>query len=97
MVTGSSPVKATMPVDAPSTRRGVVIQQNATQPVEAPGAGPEVLLTGTSNATLHVESTGGSDSEEDLQSEPGSPVDGNFWDGSPARDLTRDESVDQKL
>ena len=94
--TGEVPVmKAPQPVEAPSTRRGVVIQQNATQPVEAPGAGtanqpvetpgagPEVLLTGTGNAALHVESTGGSDSEEDLQSDPGSPVDGNFRDGSP--------------
>ena len=62
-----------------------MIQQNATQPaeapgtgtaiqpVEAPGAGPEVLLTGTGNAALHVEITGGS--------EPGSRVDGNFRDG----------------
>ena len=55
--TGEVPVKATQPVEAPGTRRGDVIQQNATQPVkvpragtatqpvEAPGAGPEVLLT----------------------------------------------------
>ena len=50
----------------------LVIQQNATQPVEAPDVGPEVLLTGTSNAALQ------SDSEEDLQSEPGSPVNDNF-------------------
>ena len=87
---------ATSPVEGPGT--SVVTQQNATQPVEAPGAGtatqpveahsagPKALLTGTGNAALHAEITG-SDSKEELQSEPGSPVDGNFWDGSP--DLTR--------
>ena len=105
--TGEVPVKATQPVEAPSTRRRDVIQQNATQPVEAPGAGPEVLVTGTGNAALHIEqtltggktfeSTGGSDSKEDLQSEPGHPVDGNSWYGSPDRDLNRDESADQEL
>ena len=110
---------ATQLVEAPSMRKGYVIQQNATQPVEAPsagmatqpveapGAGPEVLLTGSGSAALHaeqtltsgktVESTGGSDSEEDLQSEPGSPVDGNFRYDSPDRDLNRDESADQEL
>ena len=66
-VTGPSPVqatrelpimKATQPVEAPGTRRGVLIQHatqpfeapsagTATQPVEAPGTGPEVLLTTT--------------------------------------------------
>ena len=93
---------ATSPDEGPGT--SVVIQQNATEPVEAPGggtatqsaeapgAGPEVLLTGS--ATLHAEMTG-SDSEEELQSEPGSPVDGNVWHASP--DLTRDESADQEL
>ena len=39
--------------------------------------------------------TGGSDSDGDLQSEPGSPIDDNCWDGSPDRDFTRDESADQ--
>ena len=94
---------ATSPVEDPGTSG--VIQQNttqpveapgagtATQPVEAPGAGPEVLLTGTGSAALHAEITG-SDSEEELQSEPGSPVDGNVRDGSP--DLIRDESADQE-
>ena len=60
---------APSPVEAPGA--GTV-----TQPVEAPGAGPEVLLTGTGSAALHAEITG-SDSVEELQSEPGSPVDGN--------------------
>ena len=58
---------ATSPVEGPGT--SVVIQQNATQPVEAPGAGtapqtaeapgagPEVLLTSTVNAALHAEIT----------------------------------------
>ena len=69
---------ATSPVESPGM--SVVIQQNATQPVEAPsagtatqpveapGAGSEALLTGTSNAGLHAEITG-SDNEEELQSE----------------------------
>ena len=39
--TGEVPVKATQAVETPSTRRGYVIQQNAIQPVEAPGTGPE--------------------------------------------------------
>ena len=81
-------------------------QQNATQPVEAPGAGtatqpvgapgagPKVLPTGTGSAALHAEFTS-SDSEVESQSEPGSPIDGNVWDSSP--DLTRDESADQEL
>ena len=69
---------ATSPVEGPGM--SVVTQQNATQPVEAPGAGSETLLTG--NAALHAEITG-SDSEGELHSEPGSPVDGNFRDGSP--------------
>ena len=55
---------ATSPVEGPGTSG--VIQQNATQPVEAPGsgtatqpveapgAGPEVLLTGTGSAALHA-------------------------------------------
>ena len=92
---------ATRPVEGPSTkvvRRGDEIQQNATQPVEAsgvgtatqpveaPGAGPEVLLSGTSSAVQ-------SDSEEDLQSEPGSPAGDNFWYGSP----DKDDSGDQEL
>ena len=78
---------ATQPVDAPGAG-------TATQPVEAHGAGPDVLPTGTSSAALHAEFTG-SDSEEELESEPGSPIDGNVRDGSP--DLTRNESADQEL
>ena len=78
---------ATQPVEAPSAGA-------ATKPVEVPGAGPEVLPTGTGSAALHAEFTG-SDSEEEFQSEPGSPVDGNVRDGSP--DLTKDESADQEL
>ena len=65
---------ATQPVEAPSAG-------TATQPVEAPGAGPEVLPTVTGSAALHVEFTG-SDSEEEFQSEPGSPIDGNVQTSS---------------
>ena len=42
-------------------------------------------------------SAGGSDSDEDLQSDLGSSVNGKFWDGSPDRDLSRDEWADQEL
>ena len=78
---------ATQPVEAPGAG-------TATQPVEASSAGPEVLLTGTGSAALHAEITG-SDRKKELQSEPGSPIDGNVRDGSP--DLTRDESADQEV
>ena len=94
---------ATHPVEGPGTD---VKQQNVTQsveapgagtaiqPVEAPGAGPDVLPTGTGSAALHAEFSG-SESEEQLQSDPGSPVDGNVRDGSP--DLSKNEAADQEL
>ena len=54
---------------------------------------PEVLLTGTGSAVVHLDqslnggktatSAGVSDSEDELQSEPGSPVDGNVQGESP--------------
>ena len=85
VVSEAASKSATHPVEDPGTD---VSQQNATQlveapgagtatqPVEAPGAGPEILPSSTS-------STVPSDSEEDLQSEPGSPADDNFLYGSP--------------
>ena len=97
-MSGAVSKSATCPVEGPDTE--VVIQQNATQPVEAPGAGtaaqpveapsagPEVLITGSGNAALK------SDSEVDLQSESGSPVDDNFQYGSPERDLKKNNSGD---
>ena len=91
---------ATQPVEA----HGV---GTATQPVQAPGAGPDVLSSGTGDAALSVDqtltsgrvvqSTSGSESEDDQHSEAGSLLEGNFWDGSPDRELTRDESADQEL
>ena len=57
---------ATQPVEAPGAGM-------ATQPVEAPGAGPEVLLSGAGETVLQ------SDSDYDLQSEPGSLVNANDW------------------
>ena len=66
-----------------------MIQQNATQPVEAPGAGPEVLLSGTGSAVQ-------SDSEEDLQSEPGSPAGDNFRYGSPDKDDSGDQELSEE-
>ena len=95
---------ATRPVEGPGTevvRRGDASQQNATQPVEAPGArtatqpveapgaGPEVLLAGTGSAVQ-------SDSEEDLQSEPGSTADDNFWYGSPDKDDSSDQELSEE-
>ena len=91
---------ATLPVEAPSAG-------TATQPVQALGAGPDVLLSSTGDAALSVDqtltsgrvvqSTSGSESEDDQHSEAGSLLEGNFQDGSPDRDLTRDESADQEL
>ena len=91
---------ATQPVDFPGAG-------TATQPVQAPGAGPDVLLSGTGDAALSVDqtltggrvvqSTSGSESEDDQHSEAGSLLEGNFRDGSPDRDLTRDESADQEF
>ena len=78
---------ATQPVEAPGAG-------TATQPVEAPGAGPDILPTGTGSAALHAEFSG-SDSEEELPSDPGSPVDGNVREGSP--DLSKNEAADQEL
>ena len=99
VLSGAASKSATRPVEGPGTED--VTKQNTTQPVEAPDAGtatqpveapgPEVLLTGTGNAALQ------SDSEEDLQSEPGSPVDDNFRYGSPDKDLNRNDLGDQEL
>ena len=95
---------ATRPVEGPGTevvRRGDEIQQNAiqsvdapgagmaTQPVEAPDAGPEVMLSGTGIAVQ-------SDSEEDLQSEPGSPVGDNFRYGSPDKENSGDQELSEE-
>ena len=115
-ITGLSLVQATDDAVPP---RGDEIQQSATQPVEAPGAGtanqtveapgagPEVLPSGTGDAALSADQTltspraaqctSGSESEDEQHSETGSLLEGNYWDGSPARDLTRDESTDQEL
>ena len=92
---------ATQPVEAPTAG-------TATQPVEAPGAGPDVLPSGTSDAAFSADQTltgpraaqctSGSESEDEQHSETGSLLEGNYRDGSPARDLlTRDESTDQEL
>ena len=74
---------ATCPVEGPGTR---VL---ATQPVEAPGAGPEVLLTSTGSDAAQLDrsltdgkpddvtGTGVSESDEEMASELGSPVDSN--------------------
>ena len=44
-----------------------------------------------------VQSTSGSESEDEQHSQTGSLLEGNYRDVSPARDLTRDESTDQEL
>ena len=75
----------------------------ATQPVEAPGAGPEVLLTGTDGAVQLDQSltggksadiTGGSESEADLGSEPGSLADDNLQGELP--DHTADQDLSEE-
>ena len=115
-IAGPSLVQATGDAVPP---RGDKIQQNATQPVEAPGvgtttqpveapgAGPEVLPSGTGDAALSADQTltgpraaqctSGSESEDEQHSETGSLLEGNHRNGSPARDLTRNESTDQEL
>ena len=84
-----------------------MIQQNATQPVEAPGAGPDVLPSNTGDVALSADQTltgpraaqctSGSESEDEQHSETSSLLEGNYRDGSPARDLTRAESTEQEL
>ena len=91
---------ATQPVEAPGA-------ETATQPVQAPAAGPDVLPSGTGDAAFSVDqtltggrvvqSTSGSESEDDQHNETGSMLEGNLRDGSPDRELTRDESADQEL
>ena len=90
---------ATQPLEAPGAG-------TATQPVQAPGSVPDVLPSGTSDADLSpeqtltgrvVQSSSGSDSEDDQHSVTGSLLEGNYRDGSPDRDLTRDESADQEV
>ena len=66
-----------------------------------------VLLTSTGSAAVHVDQalTGGktvtvasrSDSEADLQSEPGSLVENNVQGELPDEDFVRDDSVDKEL
>ena len=103
----SSPSLVQATGDAVVQARGDESQQIATQPVEAPGADPDVLLSGTGDAALSVDqtltggrtvqSTSGSEREDEQQSEPGFSLEVNFWYGSPDRNLTRDESADQEL
>ena len=91
---------ATQPVEAPDAG-------TATQPVQAPGAGPDVLPSGTGDAAFSVDqtltgpravqSTSGSENEDEQHSQTGSLLDGNYRDASPARELTTDESTDQEL
>ena len=73
---------ATQPVEAPSAG-------TTPQPVEAPGAGPEVLLSGTGSAVQ-------SDSEEDLQSEPGSPAGDSFRYDSPDKGDSGDQELSEE-
>ena len=84
---------ATQPVEAPGVG-------TATQPVQAPCAGPDVLLFGTGDAALcvdqtltgdrAVQSTSGSESEDDQHSEAGSLLEATSRTvGSPDRVLTR--------
>ena len=73
---------STRTVEGPGTD---VIQQNATQPVEAPGAAPDAGPDALQ-----------SESDEDLHSVPGS-VDDSLRYGSPDKDLTRDEAANQEL
>ena len=51
----------------------------------------------TQTGSRVVQSSSGSDSEDDQQSGTGSLWEGNYRDRSPDRVLTRDESADQEL
>ena len=50
---------------------------------------PEGLLSGTDSAVQ-------SDSEEDLQSDPGFPADDEFWYGSPDKDVSGDQELSEE-
>ena len=113
---GPSLVQATSDAVPP---RGDEMQQNATQPVkalgagtttqpvQAPGADPDVLPSGTGDAAFSVDqtltgprtvqSTSGSESEDEQHSQTGSLWEGNYRDVSLARELTRYESTDQEI
>ena len=66
-----------------------------------------VLLTSTGSAAVPLDQAltggktvtvaGGSDSEADLQSELGCPVDGNVQGESPDKDFARDDSRSRTL
>ena len=69
----------------------------AIQPVEAPGGGSDAIqldqsLTGGKKADI----TGGSESDEDLQSEPGSPVDGNLQGDLPDKDDRAEQDLSEE-
>ena len=91
---------ATQPLEAPSAG-------TTTQPVQAPGSVADVLPSGTGDVDFNadqtltgsrvIQSSSGSDSEDDQHSVTGSLLEGNYPAGSPDRELTRDESADQEL
>ena len=86
---------ATQPLQAPSAG-------TATQPLQAPGAGPEVLPTGIESTQLNKplpsvrpdEFAGESDSEAEVDGEPGSPasinVQGELPEDTTDQDLSED-------
>ena len=70
-----------------------------------PGSVPDVLPSGTGDVNFNadqtltgsrvVQSSSGSEND-DQHSVIGSLLEGNYRDGSPDRELTRDESADQE-
>ena len=100
------PASVTGPSLVQATGKAVGEIQIATQPVQAPDSVPDVLPSGTGDADLSaeqtltgrvVQSSSGSDSEDDQHSVTGSLLEGNYRDRSPDRNLTRDESADQEV
>ena len=91
---------ATQPLEAPGTG-------TATQPVQAPGSVPDILPSCTGDVDFNadqtltgsrvVQSSSGSESEDNQHSVTGSLLEGNYRNGSPDREFTRDESADQEL
>ena len=88
---------ATQPLQAPGA---------GTATCSGPGSVTDVLPSGTGDADLSakqtltgrvVQSSSGSDSEDDQHGVTGSLLEGNYRDWSPDRNLTRDESADQEV
>ena len=78
---------ATQPLEAPGAG-------TATQPLQAPGSVPDVLPSGTGDVEVNADQTLTGSRVIESSIVTGSLLEGNYRDGSPDRELTRDESAD---